>query len=288
MMKTVFAIIFTASLIVGFGITNVSADATVDGNLNIHIPCVEVGNSYYQCDLLKYSNSVDPSGYYWKLGSGVIQTVDDGDCGSVDNNLSITLPTLDLYGKKFRVLLSSYPNAEDTSGLYWTLQSFSPKPNEDFSLYSQDFSDGGIIPLVNACTNEGGLDVSPQLTWENPPQGTTSYALIMDDEDSPCGKGDNACRHWSVFNVPGSVTNFQKNQNIALLSGVTEGENWEGKIGYSGPCPPNRHTYNFTVFALASDVPTIDSGVKMTRSQFESTYAPYILDSANLQGVFVP
>ena len=158
----------------------------------------------------------------------------------------------------------------------------------DFSLSSQNFSDGGIIPLVHACSSEGGSNRSPQLSWTNPPQSATSYALIMDDEDSPCGTGDNACRHWAVFNIPSSVTSFQANQDLTSIDGVTQGENYEGTIGYAGPCPPNQHSYNFTIYALSSGMPTIGSGVQMTRSQFESAYASYVLDSATLIGVFAP
>jgi len=157
-----------------------------------------------------------------------------------------------------------------------------------FLLSTQAFTNDGIIPLEYACINTGGANHSPQLSWSNAPTGTATYALIMDDEDSPCGTGENACKHWSVFNIPSSVTSFQKNQTIASISGATQGENWEGNIEYAGPCPPNQHTYTFTVYALGTGMPTIASGTQMTRSLFNSTYAAHILGTASIEGIFIP
>jgi len=277
-----------AVLISFIGILTAHSESIVDSNLNISIPCVQVGTTYFECDLLKYNNSADPNGYYWQLVNNVIQTIDDGECASVDGNLLITLPTVDVLGTQYSATLNYYTNTQDPYGNYWTLASATPNVSTTFSLSSQDFSNGGMIPLINACANEGGSNISPQLSWVNPPQDTISFTLIMDDEDSPCGTGDNACRHWAVFNIPSFVTSFQTNQDISLISGVTEGENWEGSIGYAGPCPPNQHTYTITIYALASGMPTIDSGEQMTRSQFESAYASYIISFASIQGVFVP
>ncbi len=288
MSKKFLATLMLVVLSLFLGIIDVNAEATLDSNLTISIPCVNVSSNFFQCDLLKYDNSADSTGCYWQLSNNVLPASDDGDCSSVDNNLIITLPTVDVYGSKYSVILNYYPNALDSTGLYWALGSATPKTNTTFSLSSQDFTNSGIIPLLHACTSTGGSNISPQLSWNNPPQGTASFALIMDDEDSPCGTGDNACKHWGVFNIPSSVNSFQANQDIASISGLTEGENWEGNIGYAGPCPPNQHTYKFTIYALGSGMPTIGPGVPMTRSQFSNAYASYIIGSATLQGTFTP
>src|SRR4030042_3926645 len=52
------------------------------------------------------------------------------------------------------------------------------------ALTSPAFSSGQPIPVKFSC---GGQDVSPQLNWTDPPAGTQSYALIMDDPDAPVG-----------------------------------------------------------------------------------------------------
>lgn len=267
---------------------NAGADSAVDSNLNISIPCINVSGTYYQIDLLKYNNLADPNGHYWKLGPNLLTVSDDGSCATIDGNLLITLPGVDVQGTVYTVTLPYYANSQDQNGHYWKLGFAAPKTSASFSLSSQNFSSGGMIPLDHVCANEGGSNISPQLSWANIPQGTGSFALIMDDEDSPCGTGDNACRHWAVFNIPDSVNSFQTNQDISLISGLTLGANYKGMIGYAGPCPPNQHTYNFTIYALGSGMPLISSGGIMTRSIFENSYSSYILDSATLQGVFNP
>ena len=165
---------------------------------------------------------------------------------------------------------------------------------ERFSLQSQNFSDGGEIPRVHACVALGGNNLSPALSWENPPNGmpsgTASYALIMDDEDPPCGTGDSACRHWMVYNIPATINTFSVGQKVTDISGVTEGTNYTGAIGYAGPCPADKHTYKFTIYALklAEPWPFLVSGTALTRSQFEATYKDQILGSSTLIGTFTP
>lgn len=156
----------------------------------------------------------------------------------------------------------------------------------DFALVSNEFGEGNEIPRVHACTAQGGNNQSPPLSWSSPPAGTSGYALFLEDEDPPCGKGDKACRHWSVFNLPSGVTRIEAGQDIERINGAAEGSNYLGQTGYAGPCPPSRHTYTFTIFALASGMPAMAPGADLTRSQFESEYRDYILGSATLTGSF--
>ncbi|MBT3487560.1 MAG: YbhB/YbcL family Raf kinase inhibitor-like protein [Desulfobacula sp.] len=288
MLKNFIASLMLIVLSIFAGIIFANAEVVVDANLGLSIPCVNVNGSFFQCDLTKYDNSADLAGLYWQLSGNVLAASDDGDCASVDTNFMFTLPSVDVNGSKYLVTLNYYPNSLDPNGHYWAFGSAIPKTNTVFSLSSQDFTNNGIIPLQNACISKGGSNISPQLSWKNPPQGTAGFALIMDDEDSPCGTGDNACKHWSVFNIPSSVNSFQANLDISSITGLTEGENWEGNIGYAGPCPPDKHTYTFTIYALDSVIPAISSGVPMTRSQFANAYAPYIIDSATMKGTFTP
>jgi len=62
------------------------------------------------------------------------------------------------------------------------------------SLSSTAFQEGGSIPDRYTCE---GQDVSPQLSWGEPPAGTESLVLIVDDIDTS-GK----FTHWVIFNIP--------------------------------------------------------------------------------------
>lgn len=47
-----------------------------------------------------------------------------------------------------------------------------------------------------------GENISPQLSWRNPPAGTKSYAITVFDPDAPTGSG---WRHWTMVNIPAQI-----------------------------------------------------------------------------------
>ncbi len=157
-----------------------------------------------------------------------------------------------------------------------------------FILTSKSFADGAEMPRAQACAAQGGANQSPPLAWSNPPAGTAVYVLIMDDENPPCGRGDGACRHWSVYNIPAAVTGLGGGQDLSQISGAAEGRNYTGKNGYAGPCPPARHTYKLTLYALREGMPQVPAGTALTRSQFEARFGRFILGEATLTGSFAP
>ena len=53
-----------------------------------------------------------------------------------------------------------------------------------------------------------GENVSPQLSWTNPPAGTKSYVLLMSD---PEGRGLGV-GHWVAYGIPASVTGFAEGE----------------------------------------------------------------------------
>jgi hypothetical protein len=73
----------------------------------------------------------------------------------------------------------------------------SPEEGEQvmpFVLTSTAFKQGESIPERYSCDGE---DVSPALQWTDPPAGTQSLALILDDPDAPGG----TWVHWVLFNL---------------------------------------------------------------------------------------
>jgi Raf kinase inhibitor-like YbhB/YbcL family protein len=102
-----------------------------------------------------------------------------------------------------------------------------------------------------------GENVSPQLRWENAPEGTKSFAITMYDPDAPTGSG---FWHWVVFDIPANVNELVSNAgNVALNlapKGAIQSTTDYGIKGFGGPCPPEGHGYHeyiVTVFALKTD-----------------------------------
>jgi phosphatidylethanolamine-binding protein (PEBP) family uncharacterized protein len=59
----------------------------------------------------------------------------------------------------------------------------------EFALSSEAFQPGDEIPRRHS---RDGEDVSPALSWSDPPTGTRALALIVDDPDAPVG----TFTHW--------------------------------------------------------------------------------------------
>ena len=114
-------------------------------------------------------------------------------------------------------------------------------------LSSTAFKEGDRIPVKYTCD---GQDISPALVWDEPPQQTEAFVLMVDDPDAPGG----VFTHWMIFNIPANTHQFGEGVPIQeqLESGALQGKNDFGKIGYRGPCPPSgsSHRYRFTIYAL--------------------------------------
>ncbi len=112
---------------------------------------------------------------------------------------------------------------------------------------SPAFQEGDKIPTKYTCERQ---DVSPALTWGEPPEGTQSFTLIVDDPDAPGG----VFTHWVIFNIPSDSRGLPEAvpTTTELSDGSLQGKNGFGRIGYGGPCPPpgSPHRYQFTLYAL--------------------------------------
>lgn len=158
----------------------------------------------------------------------------------------------------------------------------------ELSVTSPSFQSGGDIPKLHACAAKGGENTSIPLAWSGASEAVSSYAVVMDDEVAPCRKGDGACRHWGVYNLPKTVSSLEPNHPMASITGVALGRSYSGREGYDGMCPPGPHVYTISVYALKGGMPLLQTGVALTRSQFESQYQAYILDKGSLVGNFSP
>src|SRR5438876_12045467 len=81
---------------------------------------------------------------------------------------------------------------------------------DPFSLTSTTFKDGQMMPrkVANNLSNNPncvGENVSPQSSWTGVPDGTKSFAILMED---PEGRGGSGVHHWVAYGIPASVTSF--------------------------------------------------------------------------------
>lgn len=113
-------------------------------------------------------------------------------------------------------------------------------------LTSPSFKEGEVIPSEFTCE---GSNRSPALYWSEPPQGTQSFALIMEDPDV----SSKTWVHWVLYDLPVTVRNLPEGIPglMQLANGELQGINSTRKTGYYGPCPPSgTHRYFFRVYAL--------------------------------------
>lgn len=148
-----------------------------------------------------------------------------------------------------------------------------------FELKSAAFSSGGDIPRKFTCD---GADVSPALSWTEPPEKTASLSLIADDPDAPVG----TWVHWVLYDLPASARELPegvaKKEN--LDSGARQGRNDFGRIGYGGPCPPSgTHRYFFKLYALDSE---IAPPAKATKKELLEAMEGHVLEEAVLMGKY--
>ena len=165
-----------------------------------------------------------------------------------------------------------------------------PKSPSAFAL-SSSASEGGFDPEgtipdefkynIVAGTQCTGMNHFPKLLWgNNPPAGTESFVLIVDDPDG----GDWV--HLNLYDIPKSrtgiprlldsspidvhLTFYSDYGTAGMTSNLSSPVAWWGQAGWGGPCPPSgTHTYYFKLYAM--NVTSLGAVLNnTTRSAFES------------------
>ena len=123
----------------------------------------------------------------------------------------------------------------------------------EFSISCSDFNDGEEIPKKFGYKFE---NEEPNISFNRPPSGTTTIALVMDDPDA-----------------------------MGAVSPI-EGKTDFGEIGYGGPAPPDkRHTYIFKAYALDIEL-ELNEG--FSKQELEDVMNGHIIAEAKLTGTFAP
>lgn len=150
-------------------------------------------------------------------------------------------------------------------------------------LTSTAFAHQSPIPALYTCE---GRDLSPPLAWSGAPEGTRSFALIVDDPDAPDPAAPKMTWvHWVLFNIPADVHALPEALTAAgLPSGTVEGLNDWKQPGYRGPCPPiGRHRYVHKLYALDALLPPTPHS---TKAALEQAMAGHVLARTELIGTY--
>ncbi len=141
-------------------------------------------------------------------------------------------------------------------------------------LRSAAFASGAEIPARYTCD---GDDVSPPLEWTDPPSGTRSLALCVDDPDA----GRYPFTHWLAWNLAPAAGSLAEGEAAPV-----EGRNDFGAPGYRGPCPPagKPHRYVFRLLALDAE-PALEPGVDRRR-RFDEATDGHVVAGAELVGTY--
>src|SRR5437763_11926976 len=147
---------------------------------------------------------------------------------------------------------------------------------DPFTLTSTTFKDGQMMPrkVANSLSNNPncvGQNVSPQLSWTGVPDGTKSWAMLMED---PEGRGGAGVHHWVAYGIPAEVTSFAEGEVSKDGPKFVGGKSTQGVSFYSGPCtgPGSPHHYTFVIIATDFDAKELAPG--MTREEFLAKLAP--------------
>lgn len=139
-----------------------------------------------------------------------------------------------------------------------------------FELRSSAFADNGSLAKANAGKNANNPDcigdnISPPLTWSNPPDGTRSFAILMYDQRGASGLG---VSHWVAYGIPATIGGLSEGEASSPSEKFVGGRNTPGTGTYYGPCPPpgtGLHHYVFTL--IATDLEPTALKPQLTREE---------------------
>jgi Raf kinase inhibitor-like YbhB/YbcL family protein len=174
---------------------------------------------------------------------------------------------------------------------------------DKFRLSSGDFKDDTTLPIsaisefagpngANECSIDGstGGNLSPQLSWKDPPPYTRSFVVTVFDTTA-------GVTHWGMYNISADKRSLPQNAGVAGSAYGLQVVNVFGDQSFDGPCPPagfppNNHHYVFTVYALDTELDLFSpanfpaSALTLYRALLEEGRKNHILASASITGFY--
>ena len=152
-------------------------------------------------------------------------------------------------------------------------------------LTSPVFDAGEVIPRRYASDSH---DVSPPLAWHSVPEGTKSFAILLDSRN-----GGEARNHWIIFDIYGDIRELPEHvphqdtlpQWTHEGISVRQGTNDFGRVGYYGPVPSMKppHENTFTLYALDAQ---IHAAPGCRKEELLAAMEGHILEYAELIGIY--
>ena len=139
---------------------------------------------------------------------------------------------------------------------------------------------GEKVPERCTCDGPG---ISPEIDWRNAPNGTKSFAVVMDDPDALRG----LFTHWMVWGIPVKSTRLAANlpRQRELPNDIKQGVNSGGAYGYAPCCPPPGKVHHYTYTFLALDIePDLPAGVN--RERFDKALKGHVLEAISVTGLY--
>jgi hypothetical protein len=140
----------------------------------------------------------------------------------------------------------------------------------------------GTIPDKCGCKGPG---ISPEIDWSEPPAGTRSIAVIMDDQAISGHLHRKHFVHWVAFDLKPDRRQFAEGASQSLTAGEVAGKNDVGQLGYSGPCPAVGTTHHYTVAVYALDT-TLGLPAATNARQLMTAIDGHILARGTLLGAY--
>jgi hypothetical protein len=157
-----------------------------------------------------------------------------------------------------------------------------------FKLSSSDFTDGQRMPLQNAGNNKAnpnciGENISPELSWTNPPAGTRSFALLMFD---PEGRPPGGVSHLVAYGIAASVTGFAAGEMSKPSDKYVGGTGTAKLNNYIGPCPPPGAPHHYVFTLIATDLEQMALAPGLTREELIKALEGHAKQATGLVGTF--
>jgi Raf kinase inhibitor-like YbhB/YbcL family protein len=174
------------------------------------------------------------------------------------------------------------------TALAFALSGYQANAQNAFTITSSSFKDGERLATKMAGNNKQnpncvGDNVSPALSWANPPAGTKSYALLMFD---PEGRPPGGVSHWVAYGIPVSVTGFAEGEASKQTEKYVGGKSLMGLPHYFGPCTPPGAPHHYTFTLIATDLEPTALQPGLTRDELIKALDGHAKGATGIIGTF--